>query len=137
MEKYADRKLSPCCQFFISGFVGLLTDPFMCRRLSFHTNALPQPSLRAMAAHPMTGFHRTRGFPAWKQYFRNTATFGILPHDHNIKLIDCKSCDRFFPCPGFSPDSLVQRTSMRVQGLPAKPFASPASVWVAHVPQKP
>ena len=39
--------------------------------------------------------------------------------------------------PGFSPDSLVQRTSMRVQGLPAKPFASPASVWVAHVPQKP
>ena len=30
MERYADRKLSPCCQFFVSGFVGLLTYPFMC-----------------------------------------------------------------------------------------------------------
>lgn len=29
MERYADRKLSLCCQFFVSGFVGLLTDPFM------------------------------------------------------------------------------------------------------------
>ena len=87
------------------------------RRIFPRTNALLQPSLEAMTALPMTGFHRTRGFPAWKQYFRNTATFGILPHDHNIKLIDCKSCDRFFPCPGFTPDSLVQRTSMRVRLL--------------------
>ena len=30
IERYADRKLSPCCQFFVSGFVGLLTYPFMC-----------------------------------------------------------------------------------------------------------
>ena len=29
IERYADRKLSPCCQFFVSGFVGLLTDLFM------------------------------------------------------------------------------------------------------------
>ena len=34
MERYADRKLSPCCQFFVSGFVGLLTDPFMCGEFS-------------------------------------------------------------------------------------------------------
>ena len=66
IERYADRKLSPCCQFFVSGFVGLLTYPFMCRRHSSHTNALLQPSLGAMTALPMTGFHRTRGFPAWK-----------------------------------------------------------------------
>ena len=34
IERYADRKLSPCCQFFVSGFVGLLTDPFMRRGFS-------------------------------------------------------------------------------------------------------
>ena len=34
MERYADRKLSLCCQFFVSGFVGLLTYPFMHRGFS-------------------------------------------------------------------------------------------------------
>ena len=34
IERYADRKLSPCCQFIVSGFVGLLTDLFMCRGFS-------------------------------------------------------------------------------------------------------
>ena len=34
IERYADRKLSPCCQFFVSGFVGLLTDLFMRRGFS-------------------------------------------------------------------------------------------------------
>ena len=34
MERYADRKLSLCCQFFVSGFVGLLTDLFMRRGFS-------------------------------------------------------------------------------------------------------
>ena len=34
MERYADRKLSLCCQFFVSGFVGLLTYPFMRRGFS-------------------------------------------------------------------------------------------------------
>ena len=63
MERYADRKLSLCCQFFVSGFVGLLTYPFMCRRHSSHTNALLQPSLRAMTALPMTGFHRAQDLP--------------------------------------------------------------------------
>ena len=33
------------------------------RRIFSRTNALLQPSLRAMTALPMTGFHRTRGFP--------------------------------------------------------------------------
>ena len=78
IERDTDRKLSPCCQFFVSGFVGLLTYPFMCRRHSSHTNALLQPSLRAMTALPMTGFHRAQISLHGKQYFRNTATFGIL-----------------------------------------------------------
>ena len=34
IERYADRKLSPCCQFIVSGFVGLLTYPFMRRGFS-------------------------------------------------------------------------------------------------------
>ena len=76
IERYADRKLSPCCQFFVSGFVGLLTYPFICRRLSSHTNALLQPSLGAMTALPMTGFHRAQISLHVKQYFRNTATLG-------------------------------------------------------------
>ena len=78
IERDADRKLSLCCQFFVSGFVGLLTYPFMCRRHSSHTNALLQPSLGAMTALPMTGFHRAQISLHGKQYFRNTATFGIL-----------------------------------------------------------
>ena len=53
--------------------------------------------------------------PHGKQYFRITATFGILPRACNLKCTDCRSCDRFLPCPGLSPDSLVQRTSMRVR----------------------
>ena len=46
---------------------------------------------------------------AWKQSFRNTATFQILSFS-----CSCRE-SRFFPCPGLSPDSLVQRTSMRVR----------------------
>ena len=111
----------PCFGLCFAWFVGLLThlfrlhvsSPLATSRLT--ANALLQPSLRAMTALPMTGFHRMRGFPAWKQYFRITATFGILPHACNLKCADCRSCDRFLPCPGFTPDSLVQRTSMRVR----------------------
>ena len=79
IERYADRKLSPCCQFFVSGFVGLLTYPFMCGGFPPCTNALLQPSLGAMTALPMTGFHRARITPYGKQCFRNTATLGSLP----------------------------------------------------------
>ena len=53
--------------------------------------------------------------PRGKQCFRITATFGILARACNLKCADCRSCDGFFPCPGLSPDSLVQRTSMRVR----------------------
>ena len=42
-----------------------------------------------------------------------------MPRDR--KFAAYRSYDRFLPCPGFTPDSLVQRTSMRVQtALPAK-----------------
>ena len=119
MERYADRKLSLCCQFFVSGFVGLLTYPFMCRRHSSHTNALLQPSLRAMTALPMTGFHRARITPYGKQCFRNTATFGILPRACNLKCTDCNpAMDSFrvrdlHPIPLFSEQACVSDCSGR------------------------
>ena len=49
------------------------------QRISPRTNALLQPSLGAMTALPMTDFHRTQISLHGRQYFRNTATFGILP----------------------------------------------------------
>ena len=49
------------------------------RRIFPRTNALLQPSLGAMTALPMTGFHRAQISLHGKQYFRNTATLGSLP----------------------------------------------------------
>ena len=72
------------------------------RRIFPRTNALLQPSLGAMTALPMTGFHRAQISLHGKQYFRNTATFQILSFS-----CSCRE-SRFFPCPGLSPDSLVQ-----------------------------
>ena len=71
-------RILPCFGLCFAWFVGLLTYPFVCRQL-FCTNALLQPSLRAMTALPMTGFHRARITPRGKQCFRNTATLGSLP----------------------------------------------------------
>ena len=65
-------RMLPCFGLCFAWFVGLLTHLFRLRVSSplaisrLTANALLQPSLRAMTAHPMTGFHRTRGFPAWK-----------------------------------------------------------------------
>ena len=65
-------RMLPCFGLCFAWFVGLLTHLFRLRVSSplaisrLTANALLQPSLRAMTALPMTGFHRTRGFPAWK-----------------------------------------------------------------------
>ena len=65
-------RMLPCFGLCFAWFVGLLTDLFRLRVSSplaisrLTANALLQPSLRAMTALPMTGFHRTWGFPAWK-----------------------------------------------------------------------
>ena len=45
IERYADRKLSPCCQFFVSGFVGLLTYPFTCGEFFSHKRIVSAFSL--------------------------------------------------------------------------------------------
>ena len=80
MERYADRKLSLCCQFFVSGFVGLLTYPFMRRGFSpLHkriasafSRSHDSPSNDRFSPHAGCVLHG-------KQHFRNTATFGSLP----------------------------------------------------------
>ena len=78
-------RMLPCFGLCFAWFVGLLTDLFRLRVSSplaisrLTANALLQPSLRAMTALPMTGFHRARIAPRGKQCFRNTATLGSLP----------------------------------------------------------
>ena len=78
-------RMLPCFGLCFAWFVGLLTDLFRLRVSSplaisrLTANALLQPSLRAMTALPMTGFHRARITPYGKQCFRNTATLGSLP----------------------------------------------------------
>ena len=130
IERYADRKLSPCCQFFVSGFVGLLTDPFMCRIHSSHTNALLQPSLGAMTALPMTDFHRTQIALHGRQYFRITATFGILPSTlHSmIHRLQTEKRDSFrvrdsHPIPLFSEQACVSDCSGRAFATKAMVFS--------------
>ena len=123
-------KLPLCCQFFVSGFVGLLTYPFMCRRHSSHTNALLQPSLRAMTALPMTGFHRAQISLHGKQYFRNTATFGILPsplhsmiHRLQTEIRDSFRVRDSHPIPLFSKQACVSDCSGRAFATKAMLFS--------------
>ena len=100
------------------------------RRVFPRTNALLQPSLRAMTALPMTGFHRTRGIPPHgKQYFRITATFGILPRACNLKCTDCNpAIDSFrvrdlHPIPLFSEQACVSDCSGRAFATKAMLFS--------------
>ena len=80
MERYADRKLSLCCQFFVSGFVGLLTDLSMRRGFSPLHKRIASAFSRSHDSPSNDRFSpRARFTLHGKQYFRNTATFGILP----------------------------------------------------------
>ncbi len=99
-------------------FVGLLTDLFMRRGFSPLHKRIASAFSPGHDSPSNDRFSPHAGIPPHgKQYFRITATFGILPRACNLKCADCCSCDGFLPCPGFSPDSLVQRTSMRVRLL--------------------
>ena len=79
MERYADRKLSLCCQFFVSGFVGLLTYPFMHRGFSLLHKRIASAFSRSHDSPSNDRFSPHAGCVLHgKQHFRNTATFGIL-----------------------------------------------------------
>ena len=95
----------------------------------FRANALLQPSLRAMTALPMTGFHRAQISLHGKQYFRITATFGILPRACNLKCTDCNpAMDSFrvrdsHPIPLFSEQAYVSDCSGRACATKAMLFS--------------
>ena len=99
------------------------------RRIFPRTNALLQPSLRAMTALPMTGFHRAQISLHGKQYFRITATFGILPRACNLKCTDCNpTMDSFrvrdlHPIPLFSEQACVSDCSGRAFATKAMLFS--------------
>ena len=79
----------------------------------FRTSALLQPSLRAMTAHPMTGFHRTQDLSlAWKQCFRNTATLGSLLRFLSSEADSFRVRDSH-PIPLFSEQACVSKRFLR------------------------
>ena len=95
-----------------------------------HTNALLQPSLGAMTALPMTDFHRTQISLHGRQYFRNTATFGILPSPlHSmIHRLQTEKRDSFrvrdsHPIPLFSEQECVSDYSGRAFATKAMLFS--------------
>ena len=100
------------------------------RRIFPRTNALLQPSLGAMTALPMTGFHRAQISLHGKQYFRNTATFGILPSPlHSmIHRLQTERRDSFrvrdsHPIPLFSEQECVSDCSGRAFATKAMLFS--------------
>ena len=97
------------------------------QRIFPRTNALLQPSLGAMTAIPMTDFHRTQ----ISLHGSNTLEIQLLsefcPASLRFQIRQgLQTYGRFLPCPGFSPDSLVQRTRMRVREVFGGLTVSPA-----------
>ena len=95
-------------------FVGLLTYPFMCRGFPSHKRIASAFSQSHDSSSNDRFSPRANSF-ARKQSFRNTAIFRILPASIQSRIHEIAGRGRFFPCPGLSPDSLVQRTRMRVR----------------------
>ena len=87
-------------------FVGLLTDLFMRRGFSPLHKRIASAFSRSHDSSSNDRFSPHAGCVLHgKQYFRKPA------------LLRLSSRAGFVPCPGFSPDSLVQRTRMRVRLL--------------------
>ena len=100
------------------------------QRIFPRTNALLQPSLGAMTALPMTGFHREQISLHGKQYFRNTATFGILPfplqsmiHRRQMEIRDSFRVRDSHPIPLFSEQECVSDSSGRAFATKAMLFS--------------
>ena len=130
IERYADRKLSPCCQFFVSGFVGLLTDLFMRRGFSPLHKRIASAFSRSHDSSSNDRFSPHAGcVPHGKQYFRITATFGILPRACNLTCTDCNpAMDSFrvrdlHPIPLFSEQACVSDCSGRAFATKAMVFS--------------
>ena len=100
------------------------------RRIFPRTNVLLQPSLRAMTALPMTGFHRTRGFPRMEN---NTLELQLLSESCRALAISnvqtaVPAMDSFrvrdlHPIPLFSEQACVSDCSGRAFATKAMLFS--------------
>ena len=105
-------------QFFVSGFVGLLTYPFMYRGFSPLHKRIVSAFSRSHDSPSNDRFSpRARFALHGKQYFRNTATFGILPSPlHSmIHRLQTEKRDSFrvrdsHPIPLFSEQECVSKS---------------------------
>ncbi len=80
MERYADAVPSAHCQFIVSGFVGLLTYPFMRRGFSPLRKRIASAFSRSHNSSSNDRFSPHAGCVLHgKQHFRNTATLESLP----------------------------------------------------------
>ena len=96
------------------------------QRISPRTNALLQPSLRAMTALPMTGFHREQDLPCAENNALEIQLFSeFCLHPSNPKFTDC----------GARQILSMSGTLTRFP-CSANKHACPI-VRVAHLPQKP
>ena len=98
---------------FFAWFVGLLTD---------RSGAGPYDLLHQRIASAFSPGHDSPSNDRFSPHARFAPCMETILSKHSYfgksaPLSFIRS--RFFPCPGFSPDSLVQRTSMRVQAFPA------------------
>ena len=125
IERYADRKLSPCCQFIVSGFVGLLTYPFMCRGFP-----LAQTHCFSLLSEPWQllqwPIFTARKFPVHGNNALEIQLFSeFCLHPSNPKFTDC----------GARQILSMSGTLTRFP-CSANKHACPI-VRVAHLPQKP
>ena len=113
------------------------------RRIFPRTNALLQPSLRAMTALPMTGFHRMRGFPRMEN---NTLESQLLSESCRTLAISnvqtailrwipsVSGIYTRFPCSANKNACPICRAG---QGQSFHLDEATSVLRVAHVPQKP
>ena len=113
------------------------------RRIFPRTNALLQPSLGAMTALPMTGFHRARGFPRMEN---NTLELQLLSESCRTLAISnvqtailrwipsVSGIYTRFPCSANKHACPICRAG---QGQSFHLDEATSVLRVAHVPQKP
>ena len=114
------------------------------RRIFPRTNALLQPSLRAMTALPMTGFHRTQDLPCTEN---NTLEIQLLSEFCHplctLWFIGCRRREEIpsvsgiltrFPCSANKYACPICRAG---QGQSFHLDEAASVLRVAHVPQKP
>ena len=130
MKRYADRKLSPCCQFFVSGFVGLLTYPFMCEGFPSHK--------RIVSA--FSPGHDSPSNDRFSPHARDSPLHGSNTFETQLLWEVCSAFTypkQILSVSGILTRFLCSANKHACPNVSCEPFASPAPAWVAHVPQKP